>query len=197
MEIGAGDCALSLEAAKYARKVYAIDIADVRSRNSEAPTNFEFRITNGLAIPVDRNSIDFAFSNHVMEHLHPDDAVEQLQEILTALRPGGIYLCVTPNRLCGPSDVSKYFDHVATGFHLKEYTIGELTKLFSEVGFSHTKVYIGAKGRYFFLPPSIVVFLENVLCRLPYQARASLTHNQPAKSLLTVRLFGKKDYKGN
>ena len=62
-----------------------------------------------------------------MEHLHPDDALEQLQNIYSALVPGGIYLCITPNRLSGPQDVSRDFDMVATGFHLKEYTISELS----------------------------------------------------------------------
>lgn len=61
-----------------------------------------------------------------MEHLHPDDAYEQLQEIYNALIPGGIYICITPNRLSGPHDVSQYFDSIATGFHPKEYTTVEM-----------------------------------------------------------------------
>jgi predicted SAM-dependent methyltransferase len=51
-----------------------------------------------------------------MEHLHPDDAFEQLKQIYTALTPGGLYICTTPNRLTGPHDVSKYFDETAAGF---------------------------------------------------------------------------------
>ena len=71
-----------------------------------------------------------------MEHLHPDDAVDQLKNIYNALVNGGKYICITPNRLTGPHDISKYFDNVATGFHLKEYTVTELSGLFREVGFS-------------------------------------------------------------
>jgi hypothetical protein len=31
-----------------------------------------------------------------MEHLHPEDAFEQLRNIIRALAPGGRYVCITP-----------------------------------------------------------------------------------------------------
>ena len=71
-------------------------------------------------------SVDLAFSDQLMEHLHPDDAVEQLRNIHRALKPGGVYVCVTPNRLYGPSDISAFFDDEARGFHLKEYSLDEI-----------------------------------------------------------------------
>ena len=69
-----------------------IDLADTT-------TNFELIISDGISIPVPAGSIDFAYSNQLMEHLHPDDAESQLENVFTALRPGGAYLCITPNRL--------------------------------------------------------------------------------------------------
>ena len=83
-----------------------------------------------------------------MEHLHPDDAFEQLENIYRALTPGGVYICVTPNRLSGPHDISSLYDEVATGFHLKEYSISELHSLFRRVGFSRIRVHFGIKEKY-------------------------------------------------
>ena len=71
-----------------------------------------------------------------MEHLHPDDAIVQLTNIKNALTNGGKYICITPNRINGPHDISRYFDKEASGFHLKEYTFTDLNKIFKNIGFS-------------------------------------------------------------
>ena len=123
LEVGSGDCRLSFEVAKYVRKVYAVDVSREITRNETVPRNFELVICDGCSVPVPQNSIGIVYSNQLMEHLHPDDAFEQLQSIYKALMPGGIYICSTPNRIFGPNDISAYFDKVATGFHLKEYTV--------------------------------------------------------------------------
>jgi SAM-dependent methyltransferase len=52
-----------------------------------------------------------------MEHLHPDDASEQLANVYRALKPGGVYCCVTPNRISGLHDIPVYFDTVSQGLH--------------------------------------------------------------------------------
>jgi hypothetical protein len=57
-----------------------------------------------------------------MEHLHPEDALEQLQKIRRTLARGGVYVCITPNRVNGPHDVSGLFDDEARGLHLREYS---------------------------------------------------------------------------
>lgn len=136
LEVGPGDCSLSLEVAKKAKKVYAVDVSNEVTKNLNTPANFELVISNGCTIPVAENSVDIAYSHQLMEHLHPDDAFEQLQNIYKALAPGGIYICITPNRLSGPHDTSQFFDDIATGWHLKEYTVTELYDLFKAVGFS-------------------------------------------------------------
>lgn len=139
LEIGPGDCSLSLEVAKNVKKVYAVDVSNEVTKNIDMPPNFELVISNGCTIPVAKNSINIAYSHQMIEHLHPDDAFEQLQNIYEALVPGGIYICITPNRLSGPHDTSKFFDDIATGWHLKEYTVTELYDLFRAVGFSRVR----------------------------------------------------------
>lgn len=134
LEIGAGDCSLSLEVAKRVKKVIALDVSNEATKELAVPDNFELVISDGISVPVQSNSIDIAYSQQMMEHIHPDDAVEQLQNIYQALSPGGIYVCITPNRLSGPHDTSMFFDEIATGWHLKEYTVSELYDLYKQVG---------------------------------------------------------------
>jgi hypothetical protein len=127
-----------------------------------------------------------------MEHLHPDDASEQLQNVWKALTPGGIYICVTPNRLNGPHDISKHFDAVATGFHLKEYTTSELSDLFKTVGFSRVRAYVGARGFYISFPIRIIRLFESSLDALSCSIRRAITRNWPCRLLLGIRMVGTK-----
>jgi SAM-dependent methyltransferase len=119
MEIGPGDCSLAFAVARRVARVDAMDVSEELTRRNDTPTNFHLHITDGICVPVEPESIDVAFSNQLMEHLHPDDALDPMRGICRALRPGGSYLCVTPNRMSGPHDVSKFFDDEATCFHLK------------------------------------------------------------------------------
>src|SRR5262249_45420096 len=135
VEIGAGDCALSYRVAPLVKRVYAVDVTDQIPRGASPPGNFELVISDGTSIPVPDASADVAFSDQLMEHLHPDDAREQLRSIARCLAPGGTYLCVTPHRLYGPRDISGYFETVAAGFHLREYSGAEIRRLFADAGF--------------------------------------------------------------
>ena len=122
LEMGPGDCSLTREAARHARHCYGIDVSTEITRKDDWPANLELIISDGTSVPVPEGSVDVAYSNQLMEHLHPDDAKEQLTNLHRALRTGGRYICRTPNRLSGPHDISAYFDEVATGFPLREYT---------------------------------------------------------------------------
>ncbi len=179
LEIGPGDCALSIEASKHVKKVYAVDVSNEIAKNIVFPQNFEFLISEGCNIPVPENSIDVAYSHQLMEHLHPDDAFAQLENIYNALAPKGIYICITPNRLSGPHDISKYFDEIATGFHLKEYTVTELAELFRSVGFSKISLYKSYRQTSLEIPLNSVTLPifrigEELLGILPYSLRRKL-----------------------
>jgi SAM-dependent methyltransferase len=181
LEIGPGDCKMAIEVAGSVKKVIAIDVSSEITKQIEMPDNFSLILSDGSSIPVPENSVNIAYSNQLMEHLHPEDAVKQLKNIFRALVPGGFYLCLTPNRLSGPHDISMYFDEVATGFHLREYTNIELVDLFKKAGFSDMVVYMGLNGYDIACPLFLVKILEAVMARLPHslrkKARGTLLNN--------------------
>jgi len=192
LEIGAGDCAVSLHVAKHVRGVTALDVSDTILKDIAAPANVRLRVFDGCDIPVEPGTIDVAYSNQVIEHLHPEDAALQVASILRALKPGGCYLCVTPNRLNGPWDISMFFDTVATGLHMKEYTYRELDRVFRGLGFDRTRACIGVKGRFVALPVGCVGALESVLSILPVRARIALGRTPLLEKLLIIRFLACK-----
>ena len=192
LELGPGDCALASHVSTLVDQVYAVDVSAELSRSSPHPANFQLVLSDGCTVPVPTGSVDVAYSNQLMEHLHPDDAVEQLANIYSALTTGGVYVCVTPNRLSGPHDVSRGFDPVATGLHLKEYTVEELQRLFRGAGFSRIGVCVGARGRYLKLPAVPVVLLEKLLWAMPPAAGSRIARSFPFRQLLGIRLVAVK-----
>jgi SAM-dependent methyltransferase len=192
LEIGAGDCSLSLEIAPQVKFVYSVEVSNEIASGFEPPDNFKLLITNGLEIPVPENSIDLAYSNQLMEHLHPDDAIIQLKKIYDALNSGGKYLCITPNRFYGPHDISKHFDEEATGFHLKEYTISELVDLFISVGFSKFELYAGGRGVYQKIPLKAVLWTEKFLHSFKGKTAKTISSFLPIKAILGINIIGYK-----
>ena len=192
VEVGPGDCSLSIEVAKHVRKVYAIDVSKEITKGQTFPRNFKLIVSDGCSIPIPENTVSIAYSKDLMEHLHPDDATDQLQNIYKTLTHGGKYICITPNRLSGPHDISKYFDNVATGFHLKEYTTTELTELFCKVGFSKLSNYIGGRGFYLRFPSLPIKMCEEFLSVLPFSSRKIIARLLPFEALLGVTMVGTK-----
>jgi 2-polyprenyl-3-methyl-5-hydroxy-6-metoxy-1,4-benzoquinol methylase len=191
MEIGAGDCALSRRMARHCRKVYAVDLCD-QTRGAELPANVQLVISNGCDIDVPARSVQVAFSDQLMEHLHPDDALEQLRNIERALSPDGVYLCITPNRLYGPSDVSGHFCAEPRGFHLHEYTLAELTGALQAARFARVVPYVGCRGLYFPFSRRPLLELERLLARLPYPLRRRLADTKLLRPLLGLRVAAYK-----
>jgi ubiquinone/menaquinone biosynthesis C-methylase UbiE len=192
LEVGPGDCKLSFQVAQQVKQVFAVDVSQEITRNTEVPANFELIISDGCNIPIKENSVSVAYSNQLMEHLHPEDAYEQLQGLFRCLKTEGIYICITPNRLAGPHDVSKYFDSVSTGFHLKEYTNQDLYSLFAQIGFSNITTYAGGKGVYFECPRLLTLLCEAILSRIPLKFRYQVGNWLPIRAILGVILVAQK-----
>lgn len=177
LEIGAGDCRFAYAIARYVKQVYALEVTGAKlPEETPPPSNFQLLLFNGFELPLPDASVDFAYTNQVIEHLHPEDAAYHLQEVYRVLRPGGRYLCITPHRFVGPRDISRYFTREATALHLKEYTYRELSHLMRQSGFHKQAALVGQRV----VPLAPVLMLERALGCLPYDLRKSLARKVPA-----------------
>lgn len=192
LEIGPGNCSLSFEVCKHVEKVYGVDVSYELTENEMNPKNFKLIISDGTSVPIDPNTIDLAYSNQYMEHIHPEDMVEQLENIFAALKHGGIYICRTPHKQSGPHDISKWFSETTDGMHLIEYTYNDLNSIFRRIGFKKVKAIIGARGYYipFPLPIFLVIFLEKMLGSLPFGKE--LAHTTILRAILGMQVVAIK-----
>lgn len=192
LEIGAGDLALSRRLSGIVKEVHAVDVASAIAAGERPTENLHIYLTDGRALPLADNSIDLAYSNQLIEHLHAEDALEHLREVLRVLAPGGRYLCVTPNGLTGPWDISRMFSSVPTGMHLREYTNRELRALFSRVGFDDVHAVVPGRSRAHEVPPWLLTTPEWMLSRLSPRGRSVVLKGPWRKPLNSVRLLAAK-----
>ena len=179
LEVGAGDCSLSIAASKYCKEVYALEVSNEIADNSQFPPNVKLILFDGFNIPLQENSIRVAYSNQLMEHLHPDDAEEQLRSIFRVLRKDGIYICITPNRISGPHDISRFFTNKPVGFHLREYSANDLRDIFLRTGFKRVIAYTILKGRKVELPFFLVKIIEQLAEAMPTKWRKLFLNFRP------------------
>jgi len=188
LEIGAGDCEFALAAAGSMQRVVGIDVSEEIVSQAGLRDNLDVYVTDGITIPLETATIDVVFSDQLMEHLHPDDAISQLREIRRVLKVGGDYVCITPNRTCGPHDVSGLFGDVARGFHLREYDSRELAVVFGNAGFERIRYYVGGRGFYVRIPSFIQHLLEDGFTKLPRAIRARVRTSLPVTLLLGLTI---------
>lgn len=163
-EFAPGDCYFANFTATQVKTVYGIDISDQREPGIFQPDNFKLIIYNGYDLTeIPDNSIDVFFSDQLIEHFHPDDTPLHFELVLSKLKPGGKYIFRTPHGLTGPHDISKYFSHVPTGFHLKEWTHFELNRLVKKLGYRKYRCFRYTKGRIIRLPFAYFSFFERIL----------------------------------
>lgn len=191
LEIGAGSCALAARVAREARRVVAVEASEEAVAESvtgsAAPENLELVLSGEIPLALGDESVDVAYSCHFLEHLHPEDALEHAAEVRRVLRPGGAYLGVTPNRVWGPHDISRYFDDVPRGLHLKEYTHADLARIFRRAGFRRTRVLRGVGVPPRFAPVLPTALAEGFLGALPAALRRRLLARLAGEAMVPFR----------
>jgi SAM-dependent methyltransferase len=193
VEIGGGDCKLSWAVAETASKVYALEITHELYDAAHAPANVRLVITEGIELPLEDESADLVFSNQLMEHLHPDDALVQLRSIFRVLKPGGRYVCITPSAISGPHDISRYFDRVARGFHLKEYDYASMAAALRAAGFRRVDALLALRGRVLgTIGIDVAIRFERALLGLPEARRRVFGRSMVGRGLLGLKVVASK-----
>ncbi|MGQ0543916.1 MAG: hypothetical protein ACT4P3_01085, partial [Betaproteobacteria bacterium] len=94
----AGDCAVARCAAGHVERAYAAGALDALG-DARAP-NLVPVPSDGVRIAVPEASVDAALSSHLIERLHPRDALEHLQAVRRALlRAAEACLAALPGRM--------------------------------------------------------------------------------------------------
>jgi SAM-dependent methyltransferase len=188
VEVGAGDGAVTRAIAPHVKRAVALDVTDALFRGEDSDT-LELRVFDGFDLGVTAGSVDVIYSHDVVEHLQEEDMLEQTSLIHQALARGGVYVCVTPNRLSGPHDISRHFSDKPEGFHLREYTVTELAHAFRAVGFTRINIVLSKSG-YHLTPPipaRAIRRLEIRLEQLPATLRRSASRTLHSVKVVAVR----------
>lgn len=192
VEIGCGDGHLARTVAGQVRHAYGVDVSPVIGTDNATPNYTPLYCRDGVTLPLPDASATVVFSNMLLEHLHPQDAVRHVAEVFRVLRPGGVYVCRTPHRFAGPTDISGHFDTQATGFHLKEYTLREMRRLFGAAGFTPLRLKPRLLNRVVPVPMLAATLLEPLIGCLPHRLRRSLCRTRlvrPVYGSITLAAF--------
>ena len=131
LEAGSGEGYGADLIADVARHVIGLDyddsaVAHVRARYPRV----DMRQGNLAELPLPSASIDVVVNFQVIEHLW--DQGQFVAECLRVLRPGGVLLMSTPNRIT----FSPGRDTPVNPFHTRELNAAELTELLESAGFT-------------------------------------------------------------
>lgn len=192
VEVGAGNGNFAKLVAPFVKIAYAVDVQDISVDLSSTPENFVFLKESGSLIPLSDGSVDLIFSDQFMEHLHPEDAIYQLSELVRVLRPRGRYYCITPSRATGPHDSSGYFDDIPMGFHLKEYDYRSIESAFKAGGFKRVQFLASGGGVTFPIPFVVGKLIDSMLLSLPQRIRRVLRHSRIVRGLAGLTVVGIK-----
>lgn len=96
--------------------VSADEIEQARAKNTLPTLSFQYG--SALDLAIEANSVDVYISFETIEHL--EDDLRFLREVRRVLRPDGLFICSTPNRLVTNPGTS-LTDKPWNRFHVREY----------------------------------------------------------------------------
>lgn len=186
VEFASGDCRFAGRVAGRVGRAYGIDISDQRNSKDGFPENFELIVYDGYNLDeIENDSVDIVFSDHLIEHLHPEDARLHFALVRRILKTGGKYVFRTPHALTGPHDVSRYFSDEPECFHLKEWTYTEIKKMLEDLRYAEFHPRWRAKRINLRMPYGYFSMCERMLVRIPDRFSRRL-----AAKLLIPSLYG-------
>ncbi|TAE14829.1 MAG: methyltransferase domain-containing protein [Oscillatoriales cyanobacterium] len=137
LDIASGEGYGSASLSKFACSVVGVDIDSksveyANQKYGDRP-NLEFVVGACEAIPLPSQSVDIVTSFETIEHHNKHE--EMMQEIKRVLKPGGLVIISSPNRLTY-SDLPEY----SNPFHVKELYDYQFISLLNR-HFKHVKIY--------------------------------------------------------
>ena len=193
LEIGAGDCLLSKQLAKHFKKIVAYEVASSIPFIEDKPDNLEIKIFNGVDMSMEKNSVDIIYSNQVFEHLHTDDVAPILSAYHTFLKEQGKLVVITPHKLTGPHDISRYFTDDAQGFHMKEYTYKDMKSVLKAGGFNKIKGYVGySKWGYMGININLLILVEKIYRVFPRSLRKKIRGSSVIFNFFGIKIIADK-----
>lgn len=124
LDIACGEGYGSAMLAGVAESVVGVDIDEAtieRARASYAASGVEFEPGDCVSIPYQKDSFDVVVSFETIEHI--EDQTRFLREVRRVLRPGGLFICSTPDTAVYQHPDGK------NPFHTKELTRDEFDQL--------------------------------------------------------------------
>ncbi len=193
LEIGAGNCLLSIEVAKYVKQVIAYEVADAIPHIENKPENLVLKIFDGVDLFELDDSVDIIYSNQVFEHLHIEDTLHHLQQYYKILKRKGQVAIVTPNSLNGPHDISRNFSTKPEGFHMKEYLYQDIRNLARKIGFNKAKGFLGHKKiGYWGFNVFFFIAFEKAYSLVPRRVRYNIKNSSLLGNLLGIKILIRK-----
>lgn len=120
-DIGCADGYGTQYLADYAWSIVGVDYSEATleeaRRKHAAKKNLSFKSGSVPPIPLESESADVVTAFQFIEHIH--DRLGFMKEVYRVLKPGGVFLCSTPN--------SK-MSIARNPFHVHEYTFDEMRK---------------------------------------------------------------------
>ncbi|MEO7385007.1 MAG: glycosyltransferase, partial [Novosphingobium sp.] len=136
LDIASGEGFGSNILAQSAAEVIGVDISEAAILNARAKyarNGLRFEVGSVTAIPLPDHSVDFVISFETIEHIAAHQ--EMLAEVRRVLRPGGVFVCSTPEKAVY-TDASGHVNP----FHVKELYRAEFETLLG-AHFDHFRMH--------------------------------------------------------
>ena len=135
LEVGCGEGYGAARLSARAQQIVGVDYDAITIAHAARKyPHVAFVRANLAALPVAGSSLDVLATLQVIEHVW--NQPEFVRECLRVLRPGGLAIVTTPNRLT----FSPGLDVPVNPFHTVEFTGGELAEMLASCGFAVTSV---------------------------------------------------------
>lgn len=123
-----------------AKHVFAYDIDEksiTKAASNYHSANLSFHCASAYSLPLSEDYVDVFISLETIEHL--EDDTRFLSEVTRTLKPDGLFICSTPNRIVTNPGIT-LSEKPWNSFHIREYAIDEFVALLSK-HFSTIQLY--------------------------------------------------------